>query len=423
MAPISRRSNWPLYLQIADDLREQILSETLRPGQRLPSEHSLMDAYGAARQTVRKAIAELKSEGLLDSEQGRGVFVRARAAIVRSADELLSAARWGGGSPNDRAADAADGGSTVEVMVTHAPASVDVAARLGEREGKRVLVRRERTFDSERTLEVSTTYLPLDLVRGTAVEQDDVSGQDVYAHLERLGHRLERFTERVATRMPRPAEARTLDLGPGTPIILIARTAWTSEGRPVAVSDEIMAADRYELLYEIPPRDRMRLVTTFDELSTAMVKVVLEARECLVAVGSRSREVRYLESIEEALRERPRLVHYRLLIGPPHHQVLKEHLLRLLKIRDPDSREYGSQTLFMGMVDDPVREPERFFVASEQAAVVVVPSTTTVGNFDTGIVFERPGDARGLVQHAKALYAGTQRLEDLDAVEQLSVLR
>jgi GntR family transcriptional regulator len=425
MAPISRRSNWPLYLQIADDLREQILSETLRPGQRLPSEHSLMEAYGAARQTVRKAIAELKSEGLLDSEQGRGVFVRSRAAIVRSADELLSAARWGSGSPSDRSADAADGDPMVEVKVTQAPASVDVAARLGERKGKRVLVRRERTFDSERTLEVSTTYLPLDLVRGTAVEGEDISGQAVYAHLERLGHRLERFTERVATRMPRPAEARTLDLGPGTPIILIARTAWTSDGRPVAVSDEIMAADRYELRYEIPTRDRMRLVTTFDELSTAMIKVVLEARECLVAVGSRSREVRYLESIEEALREWPRLVHYRLLIGPPHHQVLKDHLLRLLKIRDPDSRdrEYGSQTLFMGMVDDPVREPERFFVASERAAVVVVPSTTTVGNFDTGIVFERPGDARGLVQHAKTLYAGTQRLEDLDAVQQLSVLR
>src|SRR6266540_5880922 len=94
MAPISRRSNWPLYLQIADELRDQILNEAVRPGARLPSEHDLMETYGAARQTVRKAIAELKSEGLLDSERGRGVFVRARAPIVRSANELLSAERW-----------------------------------------------------------------------------------------------------------------------------------------------------------------------------------------------------------------------------------------------------------------------------------------------------------------------------------------
>jgi hypothetical protein len=223
--------------------------------------------------------------------------------------------------------------------------------------------------------------------------------------------------------MPRPPEARSLDLGSGTPVVLIARTAWGSDGRPVAVSDDEMAADRYELVYEVPARERVRLVTTFDELNAAMMAVVRDARECLVAIGSRSREVRYLEAIEEVVRERPRLVHYRLLIGPPHRQVFKDHLLRLLKIRDPDDREYGLQTLYMGMVDDPMREPERFFVASEQAAVVALPSTTTVGNFDTGIVFEDPRDSQGFIQHARALYAGTQRLEDPDAVQQLPVLR
>lgn len=421
MAPISRRSNWPLYLQIADELRDQILSEAFRPGARLPSEHELMERYGAARQTVRKAIAELKSEGLLDSERGRGVFVRARAPILRSANELLSAARWQDDAASSQAV--TDQDVEVEVTVGKARATVDVAARLGLREGAAVLVRRERTFDSDRTLEVSTTYLPMELARGTAVERKDLSGQEVYAQLERLGHRLERFTERVATRMPRPPEARSLDLGPGTPVVLIARTAWGSDGRPVAISDDVMAADRYELAYEVPARERVRLVTTFDELNAAMMAVVRDARDCLVAIGSRSREVRYLEAIEEVVRERPRLIHYRLLIGPPHRQVFKDHLLRLLKIRDPDDREYGLQTLYMGMVDDPMREPERFFVASEQAAVVALPSTTTVGNFDTGIVFEDPRDAQGFIQHARALYAGTQRLEDPDAVQQLPVLR
>jgi hypothetical protein len=141
--------------------------------------------------------------------------------------------------------------------------------------------------------------------------------------------------------------------------------------------------DRYELAYEVPARERVRLVTTFDELNAAMMAVVRDAPECLVAIGSRSCEVRYLEAIEEVVRERPRLVHYRLLIGPPPRQVFKDHLLRLLKIRDPDDREYGLQTLYMGMVDDPEREPERFFVASKRAAVVALPSTTTVGNFAT----------------------------------------
>jgi hypothetical protein len=160
-----------------------------------------------------------------------------------------------------------------------------------------------------------------------------------------------------------------------------------------------------------------------EDLQAAMTGVVHGASECLVTAGSRSRDPAYLELIEQALRERPRLVHYRVLIGPPHHQMLKDNLLRLLEIRDPSRREYGVQTLCIGMVNDPLREPERFFVACERAAVVTLPSFNTAGAFDSGLVLERPGDAQGLVQHGKALYAGSERLEDVDAIKQLPVLR
>jgi hypothetical protein len=68
-----------------------------------------------------------------------------------------------------------------------------------------------------------------------------------------------------------------------------------------------------------------------------------------------------------------RLVHWRVLVGPPHRQVLKDHLIRLLDLRDPADRTYGMQTLHLGMVEDQIREPERFFVASESQAVVTIP--------------------------------------------------
>ena len=424
MAPVSRKSTWPLYLQIADELRDQILNEQLAPGARLPSEHSLMQTYDASRQTIRKAIAELKTEGLLDAEQGRGVFVRSRAPILRSANDLLTRERWSDGGGALLGSDVAGAELRSEVKVDQVPASVEIAARLGLREGASVLVRRERRFADDQTIELATTYLSGSFARGVRLKSlDDADIVGLYARLEESGHRLERFTEHVASRMPRPAEARALDLGPGTPVVLITRTAWTAEGRPVATTDEVMAADRYELVYEIPAGESVRLVTTVDELQAAMAGVVRGAAECLVSVGSRSRDAAYLDVIEQTLRERPRLVHYRVLIGPPHHQVFKDHLLRLLEIRDPSSREYGMQTLCVGLVDDPMREPERFFVASERAAVVTLPSFNTAGAFDSGLVLERPRDAQGLVQHGKALYAGSQRLEDVDTVKQLSVLR
>jgi hypothetical protein len=130
-----------------------------------------------------------------------------------------------------------------------------------------------------------------------------------------------------------------------------------------------------------------------------------------------------LEAIERVLAPRPRLVHYRVLFGPPHHQVLKDHLLRLLELRDPESREYEVKTLHIGMLSDLTAEPERFFVASESRAVAIVPSLVTAGSFDTGVVLTHSRQARGLVEHAKQLYPATHRLETADAIRAVPVHR
>jgi hypothetical protein len=167
----------------------------------------------------------------------------------------------------------------------------------------------------------------------------------------------------------------------------------------------------------------LRLVTSPEELLAEMNQVVQGAEDYLVVTGSRSRDPAYLTGIEQVLQERPGLVHYRLLFGLPHHQVLKEHLLRLLALRDPDSRTAGKKTLYLGIVDDLHWEPERFFCASETRAVATLPSLTTAGNFDCGVVLLDPRDAVGLVQHGKQLYPATRRLETTEAVQALLVLR
>jgi transcriptional regulator with XRE-family HTH domain len=94
-----------------------------------------------------------------------------------------------------------------------------------------------------------------------------------------------------------------------------------------------------------------QLVVGWESLQSAMLATVAGARECLVVTGSRSRDRRYLEAIEAALAERPELVCYRVLFGPPHNQVLKDHLLELLRLRDPGDRSLGVKTLHVGMVD------------------------------------------------------------------------
>jgi len=65
-------------------VKEQILSGTYRPGEKLPTENRLTDLFGVSRTVVREAIATLAADGLVESRQGAGVFVRERSALAFS---------------------------------------------------------------------------------------------------------------------------------------------------------------------------------------------------------------------------------------------------------------------------------------------------------------------------------------------------
>lgn len=64
-----------LSATVAEDLRRRIRSGELAPGARIPTETELGDSYEVSRTVIREAIASLRSDALLISQQGRGVFV------------------------------------------------------------------------------------------------------------------------------------------------------------------------------------------------------------------------------------------------------------------------------------------------------------------------------------------------------------
>lgn len=61
-------------------LNQQIESEQLKPGEKLPSESELCERFSVGRSAVREALSQLKSEGIIHAQQGRGVFVNERGA-------------------------------------------------------------------------------------------------------------------------------------------------------------------------------------------------------------------------------------------------------------------------------------------------------------------------------------------------------
>jgi GntR family transcriptional regulator len=249
-------SDRPAYLQIADHLRAAIVKRELEPGAQLPSERELMTSYGAARGTVRQAIAALRAQGLIDVQHGRGAFVRAQPPVRRLAHDRFARSHRKAGKAAYLAELEAEGRQPeVEVLaIESASASPEVARRLQLAEGAQVLVRRRRYLADGQPMELATSYLPWDLVAGTPIVEPNPGPGGIYARLEEMGHRLKRFTEDVSARMPLPEEARALQLPAGVPVFVLVRTAYNSRNRPVEVCDTTMAADRYVLSYELPAR-------------------------------------------------------------------------------------------------------------------------------------------------------------------------
>ena len=73
---IDHSADRAVFRQLADLLRRQIESGELRPGEALPSELRLADDYNISRTTVRQAIGQLRTEGLVTVDRPRGTFVR-----------------------------------------------------------------------------------------------------------------------------------------------------------------------------------------------------------------------------------------------------------------------------------------------------------------------------------------------------------
>jgi GntR family transcriptional regulator len=67
----------PAYRRIVDDIRQQIASGALAPGDVLPSEAELREMYGVSNTVVRNAVLILKAERLVEGRQGSGVYVAA----------------------------------------------------------------------------------------------------------------------------------------------------------------------------------------------------------------------------------------------------------------------------------------------------------------------------------------------------------
>ncbi|MFC6090562.1 GntR family transcriptional regulator [Saccharothrix lopnurensis] len=242
------------YREIADELRQEIDSGQLKPGEKVPGENDLMTKYGVEQPTARRALDVLKNEGLVIAKRGSGTYVREFRPIRRVSPDRLKTVVWGTG----RSIWSADLGIRPLAQgteVTTEPAPSIVAHVLGLEEGTAVIVRRRTFAVEDKPVQIATSYYPAYLVEGSAITQANTGEGGSYARLAELGHKPMRFREELRTRMPREHERQTLDLAQGTPVVEIVRTAYTNEDLPVEVNLMVLDGASYVLEYKFSADD------------------------------------------------------------------------------------------------------------------------------------------------------------------------
>ncbi|KWW98983.1 Transcriptional regulator [Carbonactinospora thermoautotrophica] len=263
---IDPTSDRPAYQQVADELRRRILSGEAPPGTRLPSESELMREFGISRTTARLTYNVLRAEGLIDTARGKGAFVRDRRSARRVASdryrrEVLQIRKQGEPTPPPETSFTRDQGISwsqyrLDKEFHEVPAPDHVAELLNLEPGTPVLARHFVFYAEDQPQQMSVSYYPLDLVRGTPVadpNNEPWPGGNI-AQLATLGITVTRVEESVRARMPLPEEKRTLRIPPGVPVLTITRRmlAGPNKDRPVEVAaDIVIPADRVVLDYTI----------------------------------------------------------------------------------------------------------------------------------------------------------------------------
>lgn len=224
----------PKHLQVKERILALIVDA--KPGTAVPTERELARSFDTSRTTVRLALAALSADGRLARTQGRGTFVtEPRRVLVRQLTSYSDDLRAQGRDPSSQV-----------LAVGRVPAEARVAAQLEIAEGAQVhRVERVRGVGGE-SLAHETAHLAGDL---PGLPEALAHHGSLYTTLRvSYGIRLTRVEDLVETVLADPVEARVLDIDLGVPLLLIHRTGWGPDDRPVEFTRSVFRGDRFSFV-------------------------------------------------------------------------------------------------------------------------------------------------------------------------------
>jgi GntR family transcriptional regulator len=246
----------PMYRQIAEDLRAQIESGELEPGQQLRTELELQDHYRASRNTVRDAIKWLTTLGLVETRPGQGTFVvkKIDPFVTTLTGEPSTAGSLEGTAYLSKMRDRKASVSPLQVEIQEAAGDIAISLRIAE--GAEVISRHERRFIDGTPWSMQTSFYPMEFAdRGAErlrsvrdIEEGTVQYLANTLHVKQVGYR-----DWITVRAPNATEAEFFKLSPDGRVAMyeIFRTAFDGNGQPMRLTITVCPADRNQFFVDV----------------------------------------------------------------------------------------------------------------------------------------------------------------------------
>jgi GntR family transcriptional regulator len=236
----------PRWRQVADYLREGILSGQFPAGQPLPSEEVLAGEFGVSRPVIRQAVATLTGEGLVSVRRPFGAIVRDPHARPAYTEERSLNADYT--EPDSASWKVVGKPVYVRIDATAAHAGLLTGTYIGT-----PMLTREALYasgDRRRSVWLAMPFpIAAELDTPWQTRSHLPEPAEVYRWFADHGHELT-FRDQIRARMPFGDETESLNTKPGTPLLVAARV--TTVGTRLALLEETRTpADQAELAYAV----------------------------------------------------------------------------------------------------------------------------------------------------------------------------
>lgn len=229
----------PRYLQLHRHISAAITSGALAPDDQLPPERELAELADVSRVTVRKAVAQLVSDGLVEQRRGAGSFVRSPGRrLEQSLSSLVSFTenmRARGMSSTSVVLRQGLFAPNPQEMMTLGLSTHDQVARID---------RLRHAGDGPMALELSS--LPQDIL-----PHPERVSTSLYAELRKTGTAPTRAIQRVTAINLEARDAELLQLPTGAAVLKIERTGYLGSGRPIEFTSGLYRSDIYDFVSEL----------------------------------------------------------------------------------------------------------------------------------------------------------------------------